>query len=226
MTRWVHLVLFASFGLLAGPGYADIYNFTIDHCSSACGTNIGTVTVTQDGTNTVKIEVAALGTGFEFVNSTSHGDDFLFDIIGSPTISVSSVTAGWELVSTTAGSLPSHGGGGWRFEYAMTCDFMGGACNGGGASHPGAPSLDFDVTASGLTPASFRLAGSGTTADFGADVISLATGNTGLIGATLTSTSPGPSPASPVPEPASIVLLATLFVGTTTALRKRAQKLS
>ena len=103
--------------LAAGlPAMADIYTFTNDHCSSpGCGTNLGTVTVTQNGTGDVHLVVAATGTGFSFVNSTSHGDNFLFDIgavsggnLDNPTISATFVTSGWQLVSTTAGSL---GGG-------------------------------------------------------------------------------------------------------------------
>jgi hypothetical protein len=207
-------LLFAAAALTMGlPAYADIYTFNIDHCSGGCGTGQGTVTVTAGGANTVEIAVQAAGTGFEFVNSTSHGDDFLFNISGSPTISVSNVTAGWKPVSLTAGS---YGGGGWSFEYAMTCDYSGGACDGNGGSKPAAPPLDFDVMATGLTTASFQVAGGGTTADFAADALSA--GNTGLIGATLTST-PGQN-LSPVPEPGSIILLCTMLVGIVTMLRK------
>ncbi len=199
--------------LIGLPAQADIYTFDIDHCSGGCGTGQGTVTLTAGSANTVDIAVQATGTGFDFVNSTSHGDNFLFNISGSPTISVSNVTAGWELVSPTAGAL---GGGGWSFEYAMTCDYTSGACDGGGASTPATPPLDFDVTAAGLTTSSFQVAGGGTTADFAADVLSA--GKTGLVGATLTST-PGQN-LSPVPEPGSIMLLGTLLAGIVTTLRK------
>ena len=107
-----------SIGILAGllalavsPVRADSYTFNVGHCSGGCGTNLGTITVVQDGTNIVTITITPNSPspgGFEFVNSTTHGDDFLFDILGEPTISVSGATTGWELVSTTAGSL---GGG-------------------------------------------------------------------------------------------------------------------
>jgi hypothetical protein len=176
------------------------------------------ISVVQDGTDTVTITVTpnspAPG-GFEFVNSTTHGDDFLFNISGTPTISVSGPTTGWQLVSTTAGSLPAMGGGGWTFEYAMTCDYSGGACDGGGSSHPASGSLTFNVTAPGLDPGDFDVPGGGTTADFGADVISTATGNTGLIGATYT------SGTTPVPEPTSILLLGSVAALVARTVRRK-----
>jgi len=105
------------------------YCLPIDHCSSSCipagSSSIGTVTVTQDGAGTVKIVVDG---DFQFVNTTSAPDAFLFDINGAPTITISKATPGWELVSGTAGSF---GGGGWSFEYAMKCQFTpDGACPG------------------------------------------------------------------------------------------------
>lgn len=170
------------------PASADTYTFNTDHCSSACLPFTGTVTVTQDGANTVLVDVT--GSGFDFVTSAGGGDQFFFNIVGDPTISISNLTPGWALASTTASATDSLGGAGWGFDYALSCDP---GC-GPGASNPKAPPLSFDITAAGLTPAAFDTNDGASPVDFAADV--LANGNTGLVGATLTSMSPVPEPTS------------------------------
>jgi PEP-CTERM motif len=203
-------------GIAMAPLMADTYTFTIDKCpgTNGCGvgSGIGTITTQQDGANTVEITVS-LG-GLDFSNSAFHGDNFLFNIAGTPAISISSVTPGWELVSTTAGSL---GGDGWSFDYALTCDFnQGGACHGTGHTAPG--TLTFDVTAPGLIPWDFWTPRDYTSPDFAADVFSNSTGNGGLIGATYTS---GVGVPPQVPEPASVVLLGTVMLLAVQAARRR-----
>ena len=185
--------LFGLFALVAIPAKADTYTFNTEHCSSACLPFTGTISVTQNGANDVFINVT--GSGFQFVNSAGGGDQFFFNIIGDPTISIANLTAGWQLVSTTASSTDALGGAGWGFDYALTCDFGLNAC-GPGASNPRNPPLSFDVIATGLTPASFFDTDGASTVQFAADV--LANGNTGLVGATRTST---------VPEPISLSLV-------------------
>ena len=194
---------FASAGMVAvflmavAPVKADVYTFNTNKCSTSCLPFTGTVTVTQDGANTVLVDVE--GSGFQFVTSSGGGDNFFFNLIGDPTISISKVTSGWQLVSTTASATDALGGSGWGFDYALTCDFGVNAC-GPGASNPKNPPLKFDVTATGLTPASFfDTDGGASTVQFAADV--LANGNTGLVGATRTTSS--------VPEPISLSLVGT-----------------
>src|ERR1035437_8838943 len=82
------------------------FSLTSDHCTGGClpsgTTSAGTITL-QSVTGGVQVTVA-LGTGFEFQKSTGF-DSVVFNLIGSPIISVSGVTAGWTLFSTSPGSL-------------------------------------------------------------------------------------------------------------------------
>jgi hypothetical protein len=180
--------------LLAGsgvPAHADTYSLTIDHCTGGCGTSpFGTIDVTQAGTNTVQVAVT-LSAGDAFVHTGFPGS-FAFDLLGNPKISVADLTGGWSLLSTSAASLHFDGFG--DLDYALVCE----AC-GHGASHPFAGPISFDVTAPGLTPASFAELSSGSSqAYFVADILGT-TGKTGTVGATPTTVS--------TPEPATLGLL-------------------
>jgi hypothetical protein len=199
------------FALAAVPVKAAVYTFNTNNCSTSCLPFTGTVTVTQDGANTVLIDVE--GTGFAFVDSSGAPNQFFFNILGNPTISVSFLEPNWTLASTTAGSL---GGSGWTFDYAVSCvtNVVTNPCA-PGSSNPRPPPLKFDVTAAGLTPASFNDFNGGTPVQFAADV--LANGNTGLVGAKLTN-----NPT--VPEPISSALVGTGLIGLFFLGRRRASK--
>jgi hypothetical protein len=194
---------------VAMPALADQYSLTLDHCSGGCGTApFGTIDVTQDGVDTVKLTVD-LASGDKFV-STGFPGSFAFDLIGNPTITVSNLTAGWSLLSTTAGNLQFDGFG--NLDYALVC----GACGNGG-SNPFAGPISFDVTAAGLTPGSFmersRIPPGSERAYFVADILGT-TGNTGPVGATLAQTN--------VPEPSTLLLFgAGAFLLSVSRLRRR-----
>src|SRR5205809_295341 len=145
-------VLASVFTLTAFPpaAFAVSYNLSIDSCGGAgCGGGpFGSVTVTQSGPNpTGQVSVTvALNTGVKFISSTGSPEAFGFNLVGNPTISVTNISSGFSLASTTAGSVHFDGLG--LFEYAINCATA--TCQGGGPS-----SLSFDVLATGLTEASF-----------------------------------------------------------------------
>jgi hypothetical protein len=179
--------------LIASPALADQYTFTdLNHNASATGLT-GTVTVTQDGTDTVKIDVEG---DFNWVNAgTGNGYQFFFNLLNSPVLAKTAVTflnptAGWTFSGGPTSGIPGDGLSG-DFKYGVSCEGTGDPCAGGGSSSTATPPLVFDVSASGLTPASFMVAvtDSPYTIYFAADAG--INGNTGLTGATLTSVPDG-----------------------------------
>ena len=162
-----------------------VFQLTTDHCSASCGPQIsfGTVTLTQDGSNSVLVNVSLLN-GNKFINTGLYA--FTFDVAGTAMI-----TGLTGVVIFTAD--PANGGyhqdGFGSFPDAIECT----GCGSGGSSPMGGNTLSFVVTESGLTPASFVSNG---TAFFTADILSGTTGKTGPVG-------------SITPEPSSMLLFGT-----------------
>jgi hypothetical protein len=202
----------AAFLMAVVPVKADTYTMNTDNCSApgclSSGVS-GSISVTQDGANTVLISVT--GSGFGFVDSAGGNAQFFFNVLNDPTISVTNLTSGWQLISTSASATDSLGGSGWGFDYALTC-FVNNVGCGPGGSNPKPPPLTFDVTAAGLTPASFfDTDGAASPVQFAADIKNLTTGNTqsgntGLVGFTRTGIS------TTVPEPISLSLVGSGLV--------------
>ena len=236
MQRIWQLAVLALLAMVVAPAKAEVltFNFTSDHCSGGCvdGSAImGTITVTDAGTDTVTVHVE-LNSGFSFIDSgAGAGASFFFRLLGDPTITYSGITSGWtipdEILPAGSGQQApgTYAGDGLsgEFEYALACSppgAAGGGCGPGASGGGKLPPLDFTVTAAGLTAADFNDPGA-SGSPFAADVIS-SNGNTGLIDASLctdcgtTSTSSGDTP-----EPASMILLGTVFIGVTGLLRKR-----
>src|SRR5215469_10542105 len=218
-------------GLLAGlsllapvPANAAIieaFDFTSDHCSGNCfdaaDPSAGTVTVTDNGTGTLHYAVT-LNTGFGIINTGGQqgiGASFGFNVDKSPITLTNLVTPGatFSLISTTTGDIHVDGFG--DFAYGLNCTSCG-----SGATNPDftTNAIAFDLTAAGglfLTPPPTGdvtvSAGGSPNAFFALDVFSTA-GNGGA-GATGPVDASTPRTTTPVPEPATLLLLGAGLTG-------------
>lgn len=203
----------------ANSAKADIIlQLTQDNCTGGCnpgapGTSMGSVTLHTLSSGNVMVTIA-LVSPLKFVN-TGLNDVIDFNLTGGPTISVDTFSnTNFKLDGTgTAGS--NHFDGFGTFQYAIGLPGQGS----GAGSQQSSP-LSFVVHSAGITETSFSKNAGGWY--FGVDVINTTTGRTGPIGTgsggTLT------TEGGQVPEPSSIILLGTIFVGVTTLRRRKAQR--
>lgn len=231
-------LLFTTIGLLAlaavPSAMADTvtYSLTSDHCTGLClvspDTSFGTITLTDGAAGTVLVSVS-LNAHYQFTSTGKNEATIGWNsnIIPDPTISASGVNISidgtkWTLlnggVPGVNGGVPDliHEDGTGDFEYGLDCT----VCQGSNSNVVGP--VTFNVTASGLTAASFAQVSSGAQY-FAVDVLS-SNGNTGFVDAS----SPGDVTLSTgggeVPEPASVVLLGSLLVGISAITRKKLQR--
>jgi hypothetical protein len=184
--------------LTAPAAMADpVFNLTIDHCSGGCGPApggiFGTVTLTQNGAN-VDITVH-LNSPFVFAKTgAADFQAFKFNATGVVVgdITVNQTVPGQTLIADT-GAFTGDGTG--SFAFGIACS----TCGGGLSS---AFSNDIVLHIANATIADLTGANpDGFT--FVADIGNPTNGNTGPIAS-------GPSP---VPEPASILLLGSALAG-------------
>jgi len=171
--------------LAAAPAQATVFNITSDDCSSSCLGGVtpgGTVTVTQDGTNKVKIDVELNTSVLAGFASTGAGNNDLIAFQLNPTSFPSVTETGLTPVfsATNRSANSQHYDGTGDFNYGLACSVVStSSCN--GANVGIGTSLIFDVGATGITPDSF-LASTGMQGGelFALDVIGT-NGKTGLV---------------------------------------------
>ncbi len=184
---------------------ASIYTLTD---SDAFGTGtFGTVTLLQQGANTVQVTVALNG---PYVFASANGEALLFNLTQWPgqSVTISNYTSGF---SFGAGGTAAPFG---SFDLYASCgtqqQCVAGAHN----------SLQFTVSTTGLTEASFAeksvLPPGSQTAYFASDILNTQTGSTGSVGAI--------APPSTVPEPLSMGFMGAglLVIGVTARRRNKA----
>lgn len=193
-------------GLVAAPASATLIYDLNDGTTVGSGT-YGTVTVTQNGTDSVNVTVD-LAPGVGFVNTGLEPFTFTLDS-GLPTLTsadIANLTTGFALDSTS----PVSNDGAGSFQYGLTCTTA--VCGtGGNAPFPGP--LSFDINLTGITETSFISNG---TTEFAADICTSFTAGQGCSGATgvafvtsggTTTGGTGTTTGGNVPEPATIALI-------------------
>lgn len=183
-----------------------IFDLTAGGAAAGLGSGpFGTVSVMENAGALVFTET--LAAGFRIHDGNANHNAFAFSLAGTPAITISPLTAGFEVVSPDGTTAPPFG----SFDYAINCTTACGPGFGGGFAGP----LTFTVTANSGSLSLASLAFNtvlGTDIYFTTDLVD-ARGNTGNIGATATATA--------VPETATWAMFIVGFGLVGGALRRR-----
>jgi hypothetical protein len=195
----------ASLGLTAAANASvtEIFALNQDGCTGSCNPNANdNVTVVDDGSGTLQVTVSLFGLDSLHNNPDSQHHALAFDLLGSPTITISNVTAPFVATGPTeaAGSVSASPFG--TFEYVINWPKVTGP-------KPTYTTFSFDMTdAAGLTYND--IVANSDLIYFASDIIG-ANGKTGNIGANSFTIPTVTGSGSSAPEPSTWAMMLAGF---------------